>query len=85
MDGGTPSDSAIDFSEYVDFSTYDEIWADDCKYSLNTAAIKAKNGMIINSRKEYCVSQASHLDNEYLLSPMVIYQGIPNKFEVLVG
>jgi hypothetical protein len=43
MDGGTPSDSAIDFSEYVDFSTHDGIWAGDCEYSLNTAAIEAKN------------------------------------------
>jgi hypothetical protein len=76
MDGRTPSDSAIDFSEYVDFSTHDGIWAGDCEYSPNTAAIEAKNSMIINSREEYCVSQASHLDNEYLLSPTVIYQAI---------
>jgi hypothetical protein len=85
MDGGTPSDSAIDFSEYVDFSTLDVLWAGDCEYRLNTPAIEANNSMIVNSREEYYPSQASHLDNEFLLSPTVIYQGIPNKFEVLVG
>jgi hypothetical protein len=85
MDGGTPLDSAIDFSEYVDFSTHNVLWAGDSEYRLNTSAIKAKNSMIVNSKKEYYLSQASHLDNEFLLSPTVIYQGIPNKFEVLVG
>jgi hypothetical protein len=85
MDDRTLSDSAIDFSEYVDFSTHDVLWAGDCKYRLNTSAIEAKNSMIVNSRKEYYLSQASHLDNEFLLSPTVIYQGIPNKFEVLVS
>jgi hypothetical protein len=85
MDGGTPSDSAIDFSEYVDFSRHDVLWAGDCEYRLNTSAIEAKNSMIVNSREEYYLSQASHLDNEFLLSPTVIYQGIPNKFEVLVS
>jgi hypothetical protein len=41
MDGGTLSDSAMDFSEYVDFSTRDVLWAGDCEYCLNTAAIEA--------------------------------------------
>jgi hypothetical protein len=85
MDSGTPSDSAMDFSEYVDFSTPNVLWAGDCEYHLNTAAIEAKNSMIVNSTKECYLSQASHLDNEFLLSPTVIYQGILNKFEVLIG
>ena len=70
MDGGTPSDSATNFSEF-----FDAQGASDYEYRLNT----------VNSREEYYPSQTSHLDNEFLLSPMVIYQGIPNKFEVLVG
>ena len=78
MAGGTPSDSAIDFNEYVDCSTADVLWAGDCEHRLNTPAIEAKNIMIVDS-------QASRLDNKFLLSPMVIYQGISNRFEVLVG
>jgi hypothetical protein len=73
MDSRTPSDSAIDFSKYVDFSIHDVLWASDCEYRLNTAAIKAKNSMTVTSRKEYYLSQASHLDNEFLLSLTVIY------------
>jgi hypothetical protein len=85
MDSRTLSDSVIDFSKYVDFSTYDVLWASDCEYCLNTSAIEAKNSIIVNSRKEYFLSQASYLDNKFLLSLTVIYQGIPNKFEVLVS
>ena len=72
MDGGTPPDSAMDFSEYVDYPTPDILWAGDCKYHLNTAATEAKNSMIVNSAEECYPSQASHLDNEFLLSPTVI-------------
>jgi hypothetical protein len=73
MDDGTPSDSVLDFSEYVDFPSPNVLWASDCEYRLNTAAIKAKNSIIVNSKEEYYLSQASHLDNEFLLSPTVIY------------
>jgi hypothetical protein len=85
MDGGTPLDSALDFSEYVHFSTHNVLWAGDCEYHLNTAAIEAKNSMIVNSKEEFCPSQASHLDNEFLLSLTVIYQGIPNISKMLTG
>jgi hypothetical protein len=56
MDGGTPLDSAMDLSEYVDFSTPDVLWAGDCEYRLNTAAIEAKNSMMVNSREECYLS-----------------------------
>jgi hypothetical protein len=79
MEGGTLSNST------VDFLTHDVLWAGDCKYRLNIAAIEAKNSMIVKSKGEYYPSQTSHLDNKFLLSLIVIYQGIPNKFEVLVG
>jgi hypothetical protein len=46
MDSRTPSDSTIDMSEYTDFSTYDVLWAGDCEYRLNPAAIEAKNKLI---------------------------------------
>jgi hypothetical protein len=76
MDGGTPSDSALDFSEYVDFPSPDVPWAGDCEFRLNTAAIEAGNNITLNSREEFYPSQASHLDKEFLLSPVVIYQSI---------
>ena len=56
MDGGTPSDSALDFSEYVDFPSPNVLWAGDCEYRLNTATIEAKNSIIVNSREEYYLS-----------------------------
>jgi tRNA 2-selenouridine synthase SelU len=60
-------------------------WAGDCEFRLNTAAIEARNNIILNSREEFYPSEASHLDRESLLSPAVIYQFILNKFELLVG
>ncbi len=83
MDSRTPSDSAMDISEYVRFPSPDMLWAGDCEFRLSTAAIEAKNSMIVNSREEIHPSHASDLDNEFLLSPTVIYQDIPNKFALL--
>jgi hypothetical protein len=84
MDGGTPLDSAMDISEYVRFPSPNVLSASDCEFRLNTAAIEAKN-IILSSREEFYSSQASHLDKEFLLTPVVIYQFILNKFELLVG
>jgi len=85
MDGRTPLESAMDISEYVHFPSPDVLWAGDCEFRLDTAAIKARNNIILNSREEFYPSKASHLDNEFLLSLAVIYQSILNKFELLVG
>jgi hypothetical protein len=56
IDGGTPSDSTLDFSEYIDFPSPNVLWASDCEYRLNTAVIEAKNSMIVNSKEEYYLS-----------------------------
>ena len=85
MDGRTPSDSAMDISEYAHLPSPDVLWAGDCEFRLNTDAIEARNNIILNSREEFYPSEASHLDNEFLLSPAVIHQSILNKFELLVG
>ena len=55
IDGRTPLDSAMDISEYVQFPS-DVLWAGDCKYRLNTTAIKARNSIILNSKKECYLS-----------------------------
>ena len=85
MDSGIPLDSTLDFSEYVNFPSPDVLSAGDSEFSLNIAIIEAGNNIILNTKEEFFPSQASHLDNEFLLSPIVIYQSILNKFELLVG
>jgi hypothetical protein len=52
MDGGTPSDSAMDISEYVRFPSPDGVWAGDCEFHLSPAAIEARNSIKLNSREE---------------------------------
>lgn len=85
FDSGTLSNSAMDINEYVHASP-PVLWAGDCEFSLNTAATEARNNLMVNSRIEEChLPRASRLDNEFLLSPTVIYQGILSKFELLVG
>jgi hypothetical protein len=85
MDSRTPSDSALAFSEYVNFPSPYVLSAGDSEFGLNIAAIEAGNNIILNTKEEFYPSQASRLDNEFLLSPTVIYQSILNKFELLVG
>ena len=75
----------MDINEYEHASLPPVLWAGDCGFNLNTAAIEARNNLIVNLKIEECnLPQASRLDNEFLLSPMVIYQGI-SKFELLAG
>jgi hypothetical protein len=85
MDSRTLSNSELDFSEYVNFPSSDMLSAGDSEFGLNIAVIEARNNIILNTKEEFYPSQASRLDNEFLLSPTVIYQSILNKFELLVS
>jgi len=51
MDSRTLSDSALDFSEYINFPLPDV--AGDSEFSLNIAAIEARNNIILNTKEEF--------------------------------
>jgi hypothetical protein len=53
MDSGTPLDSALDFSEYVNFLLPNVLSASDSEFSLNIAAIEARNNIILNTKEEF--------------------------------
>jgi hypothetical protein len=77
MDSGSPSCSAMDISGYARPSIDEGLWAGDCEFTLNPGAVEAKNNLTVSARvEEYHLPPASRLDNEFLLSPLVMSQGM---------
>lgn len=53
MDSRTLLDSILDFSKYVNFLLPNMLSASNSKFSLNIATIKARNNIILNTKKEF--------------------------------